>query len=79
LVLASRWEGTSIQQGVQHLPVAIAYVTDASLLNDFSLEFQKCVYVAIGLADDTSEGTSPQPLTDVMMGRIGRFFGVGNQ
>jgi hypothetical protein len=38
LVLAARWEGTSIQRGAK-LPVGIAYVVDDSLLSSESFDF----------------------------------------
>ena len=53
LVLATRWTGTRIGPGVRRLPVAIAYVTDESLLEDGRLEFSKTEYVAVGIAEDT--------------------------
>jgi hypothetical protein len=50
LILAARWEGTRIEPNVKDLPLGIAYVTDASLIDDLGLDFKKCSYVAIGLA-----------------------------
>jgi hypothetical protein len=49
LVLAARWEGTSIQPGAR-LPVSIAYVVDDSLLSSESFDFTQAEYVAIGMA-----------------------------
>lgn len=49
LVLAARWEGTSIQPGAK-LPVGIAYVVDDSLLSSQSFDFAQVEYVAIGMA-----------------------------
>jgi hypothetical protein len=49
LVLAARWEGTSIRPGAT-LPVGIAYVVDDSLLSSESFEFTQAEYVAIGMA-----------------------------
>lgn len=54
LVLAARWQGTRIGRGMSRMPVGIAYVVDESLLNDARLDFGKCEYVAIGVADDLS-------------------------
>ena len=53
LILAARWEGTTIASGATHLPLGIAYVTDLSLLNDPKLDFGKCHYVAIGVGSAT--------------------------
>jgi len=49
LVLAARWEGTSIQPGAK-LPVGIAYVVDDSLLSSESFDLTQAEYVAIGMA-----------------------------
>ena len=49
LVVAARWEGTSIQPGAT-LPVNIAYVTDDSILSSKVLDFGHTEYVAIGMA-----------------------------
>jgi hypothetical protein len=49
LVLAARWEGTSIRPGAT-LPVGIAYVVDDLLLSSESFEFTQAEYVAIGMA-----------------------------
>jgi len=77
LVLAARWQGTRIEPGVEHLPVGIAYVTDATLLDDSRLDLKKCAYVAIGVASDTSS-RSLRPLTSTLAGNIGRAFGTGH-
>jgi hypothetical protein len=49
LVLAAHWQATGIHAGAEHLPVAIAYVTDETLLEDERLDFEKCTYIAIGI------------------------------
>ena len=49
LVVAARWEGTSIQPGAT-LPVNIAYVTSDSLLASKVLDLAQTEYVAIGMA-----------------------------
>jgi hypothetical protein len=49
LVLAARWEGTSIEPGAK-LPVGIAYVVDDSLLSSESFDLTQAEYVAIGMA-----------------------------
>lgn len=51
LVLAARWVGGEIKVGVVDAPINIAYVVDATLLQDQRLDFGKCAYVAIGTAD----------------------------
>ncbi|HEY9285057.1 MAG TPA: hypothetical protein VIP46_16515 [Pyrinomonadaceae bacterium] len=55
LVLAARWEGTRISRGMSNMPVGIAYVVDESVLEDAKLDFGKCEYVAIGVADEILE------------------------
>jgi hypothetical protein len=52
LVLAARWQGTSIGLGMKNLPVGIAYVTDSTLLDNGQLDFSKCAYVAIGMVKE---------------------------
>ena len=79
LVLAARWQGTRIVPGVARLPVAIAYVTDQSLLHDRRLQFRKCTYVAIGLAHDTTDGRGIARSQDILAGHIGTFFGTGTK
>ncbi len=54
LILCARWQGTRIEPDVHDLPIGIAYVTDPSQLNDPSVDFEKCAYVAIGFAHETS-------------------------
>jgi hypothetical protein len=49
LVLGARWQGTRIGRD-RKLPVGIAYVTDPTLLQDTHVVFDKCRYVAIGMA-----------------------------
>ena len=49
VVLAARWVGTQIGRE-QQLPVGIAYVTDRTILEDARVDFRKCSYVAIGMA-----------------------------
>jgi hypothetical protein len=77
LVLAARWQGTHIEPGVEHLPIGIAYVTDDTLLDDSRLDLNKCEYIAIGIASDTSGDHSVRPLTSTLGGRIARAFGTG--
>ena len=56
LVLAARWQGTCVEPGIKHLPINIAIVTDETLLADSRLDFEKCAYVALGFANDTTDG-----------------------
>jgi hypothetical protein len=51
LVVSARWVGGQFVTGARHLPLNIAYVTDATLLTDAQLDFAKCAYVAIGQCD----------------------------
>ena len=79
VVLAARWDGTEIAPGIEHLPVGVAYVTDSTLLTDEHLSLAKCAYVAIGLATDTSGGTSALPEVELQAGRIAPGFGTGKR
>lgn len=51
LVVTPRWVGGVLAPGAHHLPINIAYVTNASLLSDTRLDFAKSHYCAIGVAD----------------------------
>lgn len=51
LIVCSRYQGTTISESMTDLVIGIAYVTDESLLEDEKLDFAKCRYVAIGLAN----------------------------
>jgi hypothetical protein len=51
LVLCARWVGGVLSPSMSHTPVNIAYVTDESALSDEKLDFRKCYYAAIGVAD----------------------------
>jgi len=53
LVLCARWVGGVIAPGATHIPVNVAYVVDPSVLNDAKLDFTKCHYISIGVADVT--------------------------
>ena len=79
LILAARWEGTTIASGATHLPLGIAYVTDLSLLNDSELDFRKCHYVAIGVGSVVTGDHQVEPLRNVIAGTIGRAFGLGKR
>lgn len=52
VVLAARHSGGRIQPGVRELAVNIAFVTDATLLEDREFHSAKCEYVAIGMCSD---------------------------
>ena len=54
LIICARWQGTRIEPHVQDLPIGIAYVTDPTQLADPTVRFEKCDYVAIGFAHETS-------------------------
>ena len=51
LVVAARWVGGALTSSMRNTPVNISYVTDSSVLADTQLDFKKCAYVAIGVAD----------------------------
>ncbi|HEX9391162.1 MAG TPA: hypothetical protein VF928_07605 [Usitatibacteraceae bacterium] len=76
-ILAARWQGTQIEPKVENLPINIAVVTDDSQLTELCVDFAKSNFVAIGLANEVEGGSSPEPLTNIMAGTIGRFFGRG--
>ena len=59
LILCARWQGTRIEPHVQDLPIGIAYVTDPTQLADQTVCFEKCAYVAIGFAHETSGNATP--------------------
>jgi hypothetical protein len=79
LILAARWVGTAIAQGIKHIPVAVAYVIESTLLTDEQLSFAKCRYVAIATASDISNGNPPPKLTEILAGHIGPAFGLGRK
>jgi hypothetical protein len=51
IVICARWVGGVLSSTMSRTPVNIAYVTDESVLIDERLDFQKCYYAAIGVAD----------------------------
>jgi hypothetical protein len=79
VIICARWAGTQIEAGFANLPIGIAYVIDPSLLNEPHLSFEKCQYVAIGIASDVSGGRPPPELTDILSGNIARAFGIGKR
>jgi hypothetical protein len=60
VVVAARLPNTRIESRVENLPVGIAFVIDMSQLDDEALDFAKCKYVAIGIADDKSDADKPK-------------------
>jgi hypothetical protein len=84
VVVAARLPNTRIESCVENLPVGIAFVIDMSQLEDEALDFAKCRYVAIGVADDKSDADRPKSLDNVtsmvsvpagrLPGIIGRAF-----
>src|SRR5262245_60751091 len=61
LAIAARWQGVPIVAGADNVPVYIAFVTDDTLLDDAFLSLNKCEYVAIGKASDSTNGRIPMP------------------
>lgn len=53
IVLKARWLGTQIGPGIKSTPVGISYVVDGSVLDDDFLDSKKCIYVAIGMAEES--------------------------
>ena len=51
VVVTARWVGDRIGAGVSTMPINIAYVTDATLLDGPQLDMTKVAYVAIGVCD----------------------------
>ena len=56
IVVVARLAGTRVGRGMGGIPVGIAYVVDESLLADAELDFRKCVYVAVGFAEELPGG-----------------------
>ena len=77
VVICARWAGTEIKPGFTNLPINIAYVTDPTQVTDAEVSFDKCRYVAIGIASDVSEGRAAPELTNILTGNIARSFGFG--
>jgi hypothetical protein len=50
VILAARYIGAAIGPGEQTVTVGIAYVVDATAIDDELLDFKKCHYSAIGTA-----------------------------
>jgi hypothetical protein len=54
VVISARSVGARIALGVRDLGISIAYVLDPTQITDAFLDFAKCRYVAIGLADENT-------------------------
>ena len=51
IIICARWVGGVLSPTMKMTPVNIAYVTDDAVLTDAQLDFKKCYYAAIGVAD----------------------------
>ncbi len=78
VVLGARWEGAQIHQNVKNLPINIAYTVNLDQIKETSVEFDKSVFIAIGLANEVEGGYKSEPINRILAGRIGKFFGKGN-
>jgi hypothetical protein len=56
IIVSSRYVGETIDNGFERLVIGVAYVTDPTLLSDQTLAFEKCRYVAIGVAERVAPG-----------------------
>jgi len=52
LIVTARFAGVSITKDIGQVAINLAYVTDESILYDTVLDFQKCTYVAICIANE---------------------------
>ena len=77
VVVAARWVETAIQTNASNLPIGISYVTDLSVLQDKKLDFEKCVYVAIGISHETEGDSEIKERRGILSGIIGKLFGKG--
>lgn len=77
LIVTARWIGMRIEPNVTNIPIGIAFVTDMSQMDDPSVDFNKCRYIAIGIANETAGGVKPEPLGTILQGNIARAFGMG--
>lgn len=57
IVLAARWVDGILGPMMKHTPVNIAYIVDQTVLSDEVLDFEKCFYCAIGVAEGEPEGS----------------------
>jgi hypothetical protein len=77
LVVCARWQGTQIEPKMSNLPIGIAYVTDSAQITEPSLSFDKCKYVAIGIASKVAGAELPAELDHIISGNIAPGFGMG--
>ena len=77
VIVAARWHGTQIGENFENLPIGLAYVIDATQLNDQVVDFAKCTYIAIGMATVARSGAAVQRPSEIMAGRIAPGFGTG--
>jgi hypothetical protein len=67
LLVAARWEGTSIQPGAL-LPVNISYVTNDAVLLSEVLDLGHAEYVAIGMAKISRSSSLWRKLCRILLG-----------
>ncbi len=79
LIIAARWVGTQLKPYVENIPVGIAYVTNNAQIQEEKVDFNKCSYVAIGIATEVEGGNEPKSLTKIISGNIGKIFGIGGK
>lgn len=77
LTVCARWQGTQIEPNISDMPIGIAYVVDPTQVDDRAVDFEKCKYVAIGVASEVEGTEAPAGLTGIIAGRIARAFGMG--
>ena len=78
-IVAARWQGTRIEPHAEHLPINLAVVVDLRQVQEASVDFGKSKFIAIGMASEVEGGSEPKPLTDVLAGNVGAFFGRGTR
>lgn len=52
VIVAPRFVGEALKSGVGRITLGLAYVVDETLLDDAVMDFQKCFYAAICLAQE---------------------------
>jgi hypothetical protein len=76
-IVTARWQRTRIAPKVENLPINLAAVVDMSQLTDSSVSFSKNEFIAIGVASEVDDAGEPKPITSILSGTIGAFFGKG--
>jgi hypothetical protein len=64
IVVATRTVGDRLHGAMSGMPVMLAYVVDNSVMGDETLDFSKCVYVAVAFVSgipDAAPGAAPSP------------------